>query len=287
VHHQLREEHEEYLGSLMTMERYDPEIHEDVHRSQGPPFTRGVETVEHTRTHGDSRARGSYEGTSTCVPRFVDLHLEDDLVVHPRSRMLQVYTGDHMSMQGHTVMSGSSQRHTELYSGIQGDALDCKAEMYLVEHGDSSPLQHYTDMGFHLHRSSSCVSDYGWRMIDPQLAEVPTVVPNGWCSVMSTNDYLPWVSMDEIFVKSFGLTKEYDTFKSYSWLQIFIISFPDTFIIDNITGGARQWQGTWRVGRPRPLDRSVLIAFIRIGVDHQGQIVEAMGMMGSILGHGI
>jgi hypothetical protein len=66
-----------------------------------------------------------------------------------------------------------------------------------------------------------------------------------------------------------------------------MIVFPDTFIIDSSTGGARQWQGTWRVGRPRPLDRSVLIAFIGIGVDHQGQTVEARGMMGSILGHGI
>jgi hypothetical protein len=177
VEHQLREEHEEYPGSLMSMERYDPEIHEDVHRSQGPPFTRGVETVEHTHTHGDSRARGSYEDTSICVPGLVDLHVEDDPVVHPGSMMLQVYTGDHMSMQGHTVMSGSSQRHTELYSGIQGDALDCKEEMYLVDHGDSSPLQQYTDLGDHLHRSSSCVSDDGWRMIDPQLVEVPTVVP--------------------------------------------------------------------------------------------------------------
>jgi hypothetical protein len=81
--------------------------------------------------------------------------------------MLQVYSGDHMSMQGHTMMSGSSQKHTELYSGIQGDTLDCKEEMYLVEHGDSSPLQQYTDMGDHLHRSSSCVTDDGWRMIDP------------------------------------------------------------------------------------------------------------------------
>jgi hypothetical protein len=65
-----------------------------------------------------------------------------------------------------------------------------------------------------------------------------------------------------------------------------MIVFPDTFIIDSNTGGVRQWQGTWRVGRTRPLDRSVLIAFVRIGVDHQGQTVEAMGMMGSILGHG-
>jgi hypothetical protein len=33
VEHQLREEHEEYPGSLMSMERYDLETHEDVHRS--------------------------------------------------------------------------------------------------------------------------------------------------------------------------------------------------------------------------------------------------------------
>jgi hypothetical protein len=108
VEHQLREEHEEYPRSLMSMERYDLEIHEDVHRSQGPPFMRGVEIVEHTRTHGDSRARGSYEDTSICVPGLVDLHVEDDPVVHPCSRMLQVYTRDHMSMQGHTVMSTSN-----------------------------------------------------------------------------------------------------------------------------------------------------------------------------------
>jgi hypothetical protein len=76
-------------------------------------------------------------------------------------------------------------------------------------------------------------------MIDPQLVEVPTVVLDGWCSMMSTGGYLRWVSMDEILVKSFGLTKAYDTFKSYSWLQIFMIAFPDTFIIDNNTRGAR------------------------------------------------
>ena len=43
-------------------------------------------------------------------------------------------------MQGHTMMSGSSQIHMEVYSEIQGDALDYREEMYLVEHGDSSPL---------------------------------------------------------------------------------------------------------------------------------------------------
>ena len=75
--------------------------------------------------------------------------------------------------------------------------------------------------------------------------------------VMSTGDYLPWVSVDELLVKSLGLTKAYDTFQSYNWLQIFMIAFPDTFIIDSSTGRDRQWQGTWRVGRPRPLDRSL------------------------------
>jgi hypothetical protein len=63
---QLMEEHEGYPGSLMIMERCDPETLEDVHVSQGPPFMRGSETVGHTCTHGDSRARGSYEDTSIC-----------------------------------------------------------------------------------------------------------------------------------------------------------------------------------------------------------------------------
>ena len=88
MEHQLREDHEEYLGSLMSMERYDPETEEDVHRSQGPPFTRGVETVGHTHTHGDSRARGNYEVDSICVPGLIDLHVEDDPVVHLGSMML-------------------------------------------------------------------------------------------------------------------------------------------------------------------------------------------------------
>jgi hypothetical protein len=139
--------------------------------------------------------------------------------------------------------------------------------MYFIEHGDSSPLQQYTDLGDHLHSSSN--SDDGWRVIEPQIVELPTIVPDGWCLVMSTGDYLPWVLVDDLLVKSLGLTKAYDTFQSYSWLQIFMISFLDTFIIDNNTGGDRQWQGTWRVGRLRPPDRSVFIAYNRIGVDHQ------------------
>jgi hypothetical protein len=36
----------------MSMERYDPEMKEDVHRSQGLPFMRDVETIGHTYTRG-------------------------------------------------------------------------------------------------------------------------------------------------------------------------------------------------------------------------------------------
>ena len=83
--------------------------------------------------------------------------------------------------------------------------------------------------------------------------------------------------VDELLVKSLGLTKAYDTFQSYIWLQIFMISFLDTFIIDNCIGGDKQWQGTWRVGRLRPPNMSVLIAYNRIGVDHQGKKVRVQG----------
>jgi hypothetical protein len=92
------EEHEEYPGSLMSMERYDQETQEDVHVSQELPSTWIFETVEHSHTHGDSRARGSYEDTSICVLGLVDLHEEVDPVVHPGSMMLQEYTVDYMSM---------------------------------------------------------------------------------------------------------------------------------------------------------------------------------------------
>jgi hypothetical protein len=86
--HQLMEEHEEYLGSLMSTERYDLETHEDVHVSQELPSMRVFKTIKHSHTHGDSRAKGSYEDTSICVPGFADLHVEVDPIVHPVSMML-------------------------------------------------------------------------------------------------------------------------------------------------------------------------------------------------------
>jgi hypothetical protein len=243
---QLMEEHEEYPGSLKSMEGCDPETQEDVHVSQGLPFMKGFETVGYTHAHGDSRARGSYEDTSTCVPGLADLHVEVFPIVHL----------GYMSMQGHTVMSGNSQRHAEVYSGIQGDTLDCGEETYLVEHGDSSPLQQYIGMGDHLHSRNNCMSDDRWRVIDQQFVELQIVVPDGWSLVMSTGDHSPWVPVDELLVKSLGLTKVYDTFQWSIQLQLFLLSFLDTFIIDISIREDRQWHGTWRVGRQRPPDRS-------------------------------
>jgi hypothetical protein len=113
------------------------------------------------------------------------------------------------------------------------------------------------------------------------------VVPDDWGSVMTTGEYSPWVPVDKILVESLGLTKAYDTFQSYSHLQIFLLSFPDTFSIDNIMGGDRQWQRTWRVFRSRPPDRSAFTAYSWIGVDHHRKIVHTLCVMVRILGLGI
>jgi hypothetical protein len=66
----------------------------------------------------------------------------------------------------------------------------------------------------HLHSINNCMSDDGWRVIDQQFEELPSVVPVDWGSVMTTSEYLPWVPVDEILVQSLGLTKAYDTFQS-------------------------------------------------------------------------
>jgi hypothetical protein len=105
--------------------------------------------------------------------------------------------------------------------------------------------------------------------------------------MMTTGEYLPWIPVDELLVESLGLTKAYDTFQSYSRLQMFLLVFPNAFIIGSSIGGDKQWQGAWRVGRSRPPDRRVFIAHSSIGVDHQRQTVETLGVMVSILGHGI
>jgi hypothetical protein len=51
---------------------------------------------------------------------------------------------------------------------------------------------------------------------------------------MTIGEHRSWIPMDELLVESLGLTKSCDAFQSYSQLQIYLLSFPDTFIIDNI-----------------------------------------------------
>jgi hypothetical protein len=72
-----------------------------------------------------------------------------------------------------TVVSDSSQRHAEVYSGILRSILACREETHLVEHGDASPLQQHIVLRDHLHSINSCMRDEGWRVVDHQLEELP------------------------------------------------------------------------------------------------------------------
>jgi hypothetical protein len=74
---QLGEDLEVCTRSLMSMESYGLGVHDSV-----------FETFRHSHTHGGYRVRDNFDDTSICVPRGIDLHVEDDLVVHPRSMML-------------------------------------------------------------------------------------------------------------------------------------------------------------------------------------------------------
>jgi hypothetical protein len=191
---QLMEDHEEYPVSLMIMERCDQGALEDVHVSQGPPFMVSSEVVGHSHTHEDSRARGNYEDTSIWVPGLVDIHVEVYPTIHPGYMMMQEDTRNCMNIQGHMVMRGSSQGHVEVYNSIQGDALDCREETYLVEHGElhgekSSPLHQHMDQGDHLLSSISHMSDGGGSVIGHQFGELPTFLPDGLTLVRITKKY--------------------------------------------------------------------------------------------------
>jgi hypothetical protein len=97
-------------------------------------------------------------------------------------------------------------------------------------------------------------------------------------------EYVPWVLTDELLVESLGLTKACDIFQSYSQLQMFLISFPDTFIIDSSMRRDGSWQRTWRVVRSRLPDIRDFMVYSRIGVDRDRQIVETLCVMVSIIG---
>jgi hypothetical protein len=114
-----------------------------------------------------------------------------------------------MSLHGYTGACRGVQWDPERCMGVQGGDI-------LVDHGD------------HILSSNGHMSD-----------ELPTVVHEDMRLVWNPGDYSPWMSMDELLVKSLGLTKAYDTSQSYIQLQLFLLSFPDTFIIDNNIGGYR------------------------------------------------
>jgi hypothetical protein len=138
-----------------------------------------------------------------------------------------------MSMLKHTVVSDSSQRQAEMYGGIQRDVLPCREETHLGEYANVTPLQQHLVMRDRLHHISSCMEDERWRLVDQQLEELLPVVPDDWGLVMTTSEQLSWVLVDVLLVESLGLTKVGGIFQSYGQLQMSLLYFPDTFIIDS------------------------------------------------------
>ena len=65
------------------------------------------------------------------------------------------------------------------------------------------------------------------------MEELLPVVLDGWDSVMTTEEHLSWIPRDELLFESLGLTKACDTSQSYNQLSMFLLGYPDTFIIDN------------------------------------------------------
>jgi hypothetical protein len=87
-----------------------------------------------------------------------------------------------------------------------------------------------------------------------------------------------------ILVESLGLTKAGGIFQSYGQLQMSLLSFPDTFIMNNNMRRDRKWLRTWRVSRPRPLDRSTFTTYSRSEVDRVKQTAETWCLMVRIIG---
>jgi hypothetical protein len=70
-------------------------------------------------------------------------------------------------------------------------------------------------------------------------------------------------------------------------LHVFLLSFPNTFIIYIRIGEYRQLHGTWIIIGQRPPDRGYFITCSRIGEVHLRQSYEALGMIESIFSLGI
>jgi hypothetical protein len=173
------------------------------------------------------------DDTSICLPRAVGLHVEVDPAVCPGSMRQHESMGGDMGMPEHTVMSDSSQRHAEMYGRIQRGIVPCREETHLGEHASVTPLQQHLVMRDHFHHFSSCMGDERWRLVEKQLEELLPVVLDGGDSVMTTGEHRSWIPMDELLVKSLGLTKACDALQSYSELQICLLPFSDMFIIDS------------------------------------------------------
>jgi hypothetical protein len=158
-----------------------------------------------------------------------------------------------------------------------------REETHSWEYGDVTPLQQHIVVGDHLHHFSRCMVDERWRLVDQQSEGLFLVVLDGWDSVMTTGEHLSWIPMDELLVKSLGLTKACDTSQCYSQLEMFLLACPDTFIIDNNMRRDRSWLGAWRVSRPRLYDRSTFTTFNRSKVDRVRQTVETWCVMVRII----
>ena len=156
------------------------------------------------------------DDTSICLLRAVGLHVEVDPAVCLGSMRQHESMGGDMGMPEHTVMSDSSQRHAEMYGGIQRGIMPCREETHLGERVGVTPLQKHLVMRDHFHHFSSCMGDERWRLVEQQLEELLPIVLDGGDSVITTGENRSWIPMDELLVESLGLTKACDAFQSYS-----------------------------------------------------------------------
>jgi hypothetical protein len=156
--------------------------------------------------------------TSICVLGVVDLHIEIDPALCLGSMMQHEFARDDRSMSEHTVMRDSSQRHAEMYGGIQRGVLPGREETHLWEHAGATPWQQHMIMRPHLHHFNSFLGEGRWRVVYQQLEDLLPIVPDDWGLVMTTGKQLSWILMDKLLFESLGLTKSWDAFQSYSQL---------------------------------------------------------------------
>jgi hypothetical protein len=224
------------------------------------------------------------EDTSICVLRVGYFHIEVDPAIRLGYTMQQESTGDDMSMSKHIVVKNSSQGHAKMYGGIQRVVLPCREETHLGEHADATPWQQHIVIIPHLHHFSSGMREERWILVHQQIEESRLVVLDDWGLVMTTGEQLSWVLVDVVLVESLGVNNTGGIFQSYGQLQMFLLSFPNAFIMGNNMRRDWSWLRTWGVARPKPPDNSIFTTSNRIEVDRHRKIVEAWCMMVSIMG---